>query len=74
MARDDIQTFFTWFQQCGGDVDTAAMDIIDFPPEEGGRGAVALKNIPVRLVRVSSGLISFISDRKVMSCSPYHAP
>lgn len=45
-----IQPFFAWFQQHHGFIDTEAMDVIQFPDSEGGRGAVALKDIPVSLV------------------------
>ncbi|KIM45375.1 hypothetical protein M413DRAFT_442044 [Hebeloma cylindrosporum] len=42
----EIQPFFSWFQSHNGYVDTSTMDVIQFPPSEGGRGAIALKDIP----------------------------
>ena len=47
MALDDMQVFFSWFKSHNGQMDTSSMDIMQFPPSEGGRGAVALKDIPV---------------------------
>ncbi|KAH6914399.1 hypothetical protein BKA70DRAFT_1261294 [Coprinopsis sp. MPI-PUGE-AT-0042] len=38
--------FIKWFQDAGGEVDIGAMGIVDFPPSEGGRGAVALRDLP----------------------------
>jgi len=43
----ELQTFFTWFQLHNGYIDSFSMDVIQFPPSEGGRGAIALKDIPV---------------------------
>lgn len=42
-----MEAFVQWFQSHGGYLDTSAMGISEFPPAEGGRGAVALKEIPV---------------------------
>ena len=50
MALDDMQNFFTWFKSRNGQLDTSSMDVIQFPASEGGRGAVALKDISVSLV------------------------
>ena len=50
MALDDMQQFLTWFKSHNGQLDTSSMDVIQFPASEGGRGAVALKDIPVSLV------------------------
>ena len=47
MPLPGIPEFFSWFQSHGGYIDTSAFDIVTLPPSEGGRGAVALKNIPV---------------------------
>ncbi|KAF8967820.1 hypothetical protein BDZ97DRAFT_1801404, partial [Flammula alnicola] len=41
-----IQSFFSWFQSHNGYIDTASMDVIQLPLSEGGRGAVALRDIP----------------------------
>ncbi|KAJ3507304.1 hypothetical protein NLJ89_g6379 [Agrocybe chaxingu] len=46
MPSPEILPFFAWFQSHDGFIDTDAMDVIQFPPSEGGRGAVALKDIP----------------------------
>ncbi|KAF8813911.1 SET domain-containing protein [Phlegmacium glaucopus] len=46
MALDDMQNFFTWFKSHNGELDASSMDVIQFPASEGGRGAVALKDIP----------------------------
>jgi len=43
MSMDD---FISWFRHHGGTLDTSVMDITDFPGS--GRGAIAVKNIPVR--------------------------
>lgn len=45
-----MQDFFTWFKSHNGQLDISSMDVIKFPASEGGRGAVALKDIPVSLV------------------------
>ena len=50
MALDDMQVFYTWFKSHNGQLDTSLMDVIQFPASEGGRGAVALKDIPVSLI------------------------
>jgi hypothetical protein len=42
--------FIQWFQCQGAHLDAASMGIIGFPPSDGGRGAVALKDIPVRVL------------------------
>jgi hypothetical protein len=47
MAMAEPNNFIKWFQDAGGTLDTHAMGITDFPLSEGGRGAVALKDIPV---------------------------
>src|SRR6266545_1638299 len=47
MPLPGIPEFFSWFQSHGGYIDTSAFDIVTFPPSEGGRGAIALKDIPV---------------------------
>ncbi|KAF8160689.1 hypothetical protein B0H34DRAFT_697698 [Crassisporium funariophilum] len=42
----DIEPFLSWFQSHHGQVDTSSLGIRQFPASEGGRGAVALKDIP----------------------------
>ena len=44
---DDYQAFVKWFQNAGGAVDLTSMGLTDFPASEGGRGAVALKDLEV---------------------------
>ena len=51
MPPSDIQTFISWFQSHQGYIDTSALEIIDFPSSEGGRGAVALQDLPVSIQR-----------------------
>ena len=43
----DLSLFLEWFQTKGGRLDDSSMDLITFAPSEGGRGAIALKDIPV---------------------------
>ena len=47
MPAPDIADFLLWFQSEGGYVDLSAMDIVNFPPSEGGRGGIVLRDIPV---------------------------
>ena len=47
MSLNEMDTFFAWFKSNNGHLDTSLMDVIQFPASEGGRGAVALKDIPV---------------------------
>lgn len=56
----DLDDFTTWFEQNDGFIDKEHMGFKVFSPEEGGRGAVALKDIPVRRV-LCSILPSFLS-------------
>lgn len=44
-----MDDFVAWFQHNGGVLDTSMMAITDFPGS--GRGAVALQDIPVRLLQ-----------------------
>lgn len=46
-ADNPCQAFIAWFQKNGGSIDLTAMGIADLPLSEGGRGAIALKDIPV---------------------------
>ncbi|KAJ3564428.1 hypothetical protein NP233_g8304 [Leucocoprinus birnbaumii] len=41
-----MEGFVDWFQSHGAHLDTSAVGIFTFPLSEGGRGAVALKDIP----------------------------
>jgi hypothetical protein len=43
----DLRSFALWFQSHDGFVDASVMDITIFPGH-GGRGAIALTDIPVR--------------------------
>lgn len=47
MPSPEMQAFFAWFQSHNGYIDTSVMDVVDFPLSEGGRGAIALTDIPV---------------------------
>ncbi|TFK66501.1 SET domain-containing protein [Pluteus cervinus] len=42
----NLSGFIKWFQASGGSIDIGSMGFVDFPPSEGGRGAVALNDIP----------------------------
>ena len=42
-----MEGFISWLQSHEAFLDTSALGITDFSPSEGGRGAIALKNIPV---------------------------
>ncbi|EAU91065.1 hypothetical protein CC1G_03233 [Coprinopsis cinerea okayama7 len=44
--RPDSEAFIQWFLNHNGTMDREAMGIADFPAAEGGRGAVALKDLP----------------------------
>lgn len=46
--HDESRSLLNWFQANGGSIDLSSMDLTIFPPSEGGRGAIAVKNIPVR--------------------------
>lgn len=41
-----VPEFLDWFQAHQGTIDTSSVDVINFLPSEGGRGAVAVKDIP----------------------------
>ena len=43
-----LEAFEQWFVANGGFVDKEYVGLTEFPEEEGGRGMVALKDIPVR--------------------------
>lgn len=49
--EDYVRTLTEWFRQNGGSVDTSVMSFQEFPGH--GRGAVALRDIPVREARTS---------------------
>ncbi|KAK7473222.1 Ribosomal lysine N-methyltransferase 4 [Stygiomarasmius scandens] len=46
MSDPDLNSFIAWFQRNHGYIDTNAMGFKGFVPSEGGRGAVALKDLP----------------------------
>ncbi|KAF9527317.1 hypothetical protein CPB83DRAFT_768637 [Crepidotus variabilis] len=46
MPTPDIEFFFRWFETLGGYLDREAIDIAQMPASEGGRGVVALIDIP----------------------------
>ncbi|KAH7876558.1 SET domain-containing protein [Lentinula edodes] len=45
MSLPELEEFLSWFQSNGGRIDLDAVGFKYFPSTEGGRGAVALKNI-----------------------------
>ncbi|KAF9462462.1 hypothetical protein BDZ94DRAFT_1367166 [Collybia nuda] len=42
-----MKSFIKWFQMNHGFVDVSALDIANFPAAEGGRGIIAIREIPV---------------------------
>ncbi|KAI3604827.1 set domain protein, partial [Moniliophthora roreri] len=46
MSALELSGFLDWFTRCNGSFDKESIGFTDFPPSEGGRGAVALKDIP----------------------------
>ena len=52
--------FVAWFQSQNGTLDSSSMGIVDFPGH--GRGAIALKDIPVRLARTFLCIGKLIMD------------
>lgn len=48
MAVASLQNFRAWFTSQGGTFDASLISFSEF--EEGGRGVIALQNIPVNLV------------------------
>ncbi|KAF9001800.1 SET domain-containing protein [Hymenopellis radicata] len=46
MADAKLDAFVQWFEQNNGFIDKAYMGFNVFPPSQGGRGAIALQNIP----------------------------
>jgi hypothetical protein len=61
----EFRPLLNWFQSNGGYVDLSSMDLTTFPSSAGGRGAVAVKNIPVRLnyIQQKSSLSSSSSEK-----------
>lgn len=48
LSRLTMERFVSWFQSHNGHIDTEAIGFHTFPDLEGGRGTVALRDIPVR--------------------------
>jgi len=42
-----MEGFINWFQSHEAQLDTSALGITEYSPSEGGRGAIALKDLPV---------------------------
>ncbi|KAF4620915.1 hypothetical protein D9613_000307 [Agrocybe pediades] len=63
MPSSEIQPFFSWFQAQNGYIDTLAMDVVQLPPSEGGRGAIALIDIPENHVLFSVPRSLILSTR-----------
>lgn len=47
MSLPELEAFLSWFKNNGGTIDLNEIGFKNFPLEEGGRGAVALKNLEV---------------------------
>jgi len=73
MSDPDLNSFIAWFQRNHGYIDTSAMGFKSFVPSEGGRGAVALKDLPVCAVANLNISASENFCRKDMCCSQFHA-
>ena len=50
-VSESCQELMAWFLKNGVTVDLSVMGIADFASSEGGRGVVALKDIPVSIER-----------------------
>lgn len=73
-ADPEIESFVGWFQSAGGSVDLSVMGITTFP--DSGRGAIALRDIPVRpYYRFYSRFYSrpYLDNRSITHCSPFPA-
>jgi SET domain-containing protein 6 len=44
----DMQPLVDWFEKQGGELDSSAIGFAEFPAEDGGRGAIAVRDLPVR--------------------------
>jgi len=74
MPTPDVADFLLWFQSEGGYVDLSAMDIVNFPSSEGGRGGIALKDIPVSRIyslHLETDCANW-KDRRVIPFFRYH--
>jgi len=47
LSKTLMEGFINWFRSHEARLDTSALGITVFSPSEGGRGAIALKDIPV---------------------------
>ena len=72
MPTPDVAEFLLWFQSEGGYVDLSALDIVDFPLSEGGRGAITLRDIPVIRPSFSSSILETYYARKDIHFFRYH--
>lgn len=68
-----MEGFINWFQSHEARLDTSALEITEFPPSEGGRGAIALKDIPVcgRFVLFPPMDQLYLNIRRDIYCSRY---
>lgn len=66
-----MDDFIVWFQHHGGALDTSVISITDFPGS--GRGAIAVKDIPVRssLLQFDQWVAHLSSHRKTTRFSRY---
>lgn len=70
MEDAGLDAFVQWFEQNNGYIDKSFMGVNVFPPSEGGRGAIALQNIPAS--HMSSKECMFVNAstyRKAIPCS-----
>jgi hypothetical protein len=44
----DMQPLVAWFERQGGELDSSAIGFAEFPAEDGGRGAIVVRDLPVR--------------------------
>ncbi len=65
MSTPNLDAFISWFEHNNGYIDTQHVGFHVFPSSEGGRGAVALQDIPVWSIALhnSSWLIFFYAGR-----------
>lgn len=77
MSLSELDNLLSWFQRQKGKLDEDAMGFTIFPPHDGGRGAVALKDIEARTVLSFSLRLLYlwaICIRQSTRCSQSRAP
>ena len=63
----DLERFVAWFQNHNGQLDATAMGFADFPVY--GRGAVALRDIPVGAFVLSQNTVVVIEHNGLLRAS-----